>query len=214
MHNDEQGFYLIIREKNGTDERIFRNVSDKCTCIDAISNMKLFVHKLVLMDNVFDVELYDLYHHLREKVGRSYDTDGYRSNHYFDSLISKDLLTTDYNNNLTHEENLLSITDGIVEETHGNISCEQNEDSSLNHNVYFSPYSQKLSSPNNRYSMIDFDTELHKVDDSGFTSITDKLHEAMLRNQKYGIYVAPLLLKMTDYLDGTGSFQDLPNNIN
>ena len=101
-----------------------------------------------------------------------------------------------------------------VEETHRNISSQQNEDSGLNHNVYFSPYSQKLSSPINKCSMIDFDTELHKVDYAEFMNITDKLHEAMLRNQKYGVYVAPLLLKMTDYLDGTGSFQDLPSNIN
>ena len=160
--------------------------------------MKLCVHKLVLIDKVFDAELYDLYHHLREKVGRSYDTDGYRSNHYIDSLISKDLLITDYNNNLTHEENLLSITDGIVEERHANISTQQNEDSNLNDNVYFSPYSQKLSSPINKCSMIDFDTELHQVDYAEFMNITDKLHEAMLRNQKYGVYVAPLLLKMME----------------
>ena len=85
MHNDEQGICFIIRKKNGTDEHIFRNVSDKYTCIEAISNMKLCVHKLVLIDKVFDAELYDSYHHLREKVGRSYDTDGCRSNHYIDS---------------------------------------------------------------------------------------------------------------------------------
>lgn len=79
-------------KKNKTDQHISRNITDKCSCIDAISNMKICVHKLVLIDRIFDENLYDKYHHLREKAGRSYDTGGYRSNHYIETLVTKDIL--------------------------------------------------------------------------------------------------------------------------
>ena len=70
--------------------------------------MKICVHKLVLIDRVFDDNLYDQYHHLREKVGRSYDTGGYRSNHYIETLVTKDILLDNYNSTQSHTDNLLN----------------------------------------------------------------------------------------------------------
>ena len=60
-------------------------------------------------------------------------------------------------------------------------------------------------------AMIDFNADLYNIDYQEYSEITDKLFHAIGRNQSLGKYVTPLLIKLTDFLDGNGSIQKIPS---